>query len=107
MTLLEALLAVVILGLSAVGYLQVFQGSAQSVRAAEEWNRAGAVAESYMERELLSLRDGGAPPAPASTDGITAKVQVTPWRGRLRDVTVVVSLPDGRSLTAHRLVRSP
>jgi Tfp pilus assembly protein PilV len=106
MTLLEALLAVVILGLSAVGYLQVFQGSAQSIRAAEQWNRAAAVAESYMERELVSRREGAAPP-PSTTDGISARVQVTPWSGRLRDVTVMVALPDGRTLTVHRLVRSP
>jgi type II secretory pathway pseudopilin PulG len=107
MTLLEALLAVVILGLSAVGYLQVFQGSGQSVRLAEQWNRAAAVAESYMESELLSRRAGVAAPPPSAVDGITARVQVTPWRGRLRDVTVTVALPDGQTLTVHRLVRSP
>jgi len=105
MTLLEALVAVVILGLSAVGYLQVFQGSARSVGIAEQWNRAAAVAESYMESELLSRRDGVVAP-PSVVDGITADVQVTPWRGRLRDVMVTVSLPDGRTLTVHRLVRS-
>ena len=107
MTLLEALLAVVILGLSAVGYLQVFQGSTQSVLVAEQWNRAAAVAESYMESALLARRDGAVAAAPSTPDGITAKVQVTPWRGRLRDMTVTVALPDGRTLTVHRLVRSP
>jgi type II secretory pathway pseudopilin PulG len=49
MTLLEALLALVILGLSAVGYLDVYQASARSVRDAGEWTQVVALAESAME----------------------------------------------------------
>ena len=52
MTLLEALVALVILGLSAIGYLEVFQGAAHAARATGEWLGAAAVAESTMEQAL-------------------------------------------------------
>ena len=53
MTLLEALIALVILGLSAIGYLDVFQSSARAVRDADEWTRTVSMAESTMEAATL------------------------------------------------------
>lgn len=53
MTLLEALVALVILALSAVGYLDVFQGSARAVRGAAEWSRVVSLAEARMQGATL------------------------------------------------------
>jgi hypothetical protein len=106
-TLLEALLALVILGLSAVGYLEVFQGGARAIRAAEDWNRAAALAESTMERAIDARVAGRPADAPVAAPGLDAHVEIRPWRGRVDDIAVTVTLPDGRTLVVHRLVRSP
>lgn len=106
MTLLEALVALVILGLSVVGYLEVFQGAGRSIRAAEEWNRATAVAESVVESAVVAHREAVAPEAIPLPDGFAAQVDSRAWRvDRVDDVSVTVTLPDGRALTVHRLVR--
>jgi len=104
-TLLESLLALVILGISAVGYLEVFQGSSRAVRDAEQWERAAAVAEATLEVELLTRQEGLPAIRPDIPEGFSAQVEVTPWSGRVTDVVVTVRLPDGKSFTVHRLVR--
>jgi type II secretory pathway pseudopilin PulG len=105
MTLLEALVALVVLGLSAVGYLQVFQAGSRSIRDSEAWDRAVAVGESAMESELLVRSGGAAPPKPTLPDGFTTQVAASPWRGRLTDIVVTVQMPGGQVFTMHRLVR--
>ncbi|MBC7894412.1 MAG: hypothetical protein H7066_03310, partial [Cytophagaceae bacterium] len=75
MSLLEAFTALVILGLTAVGYLEVFQSGAQSATRAEEWQRIVAEAESTMEGATL----GGATaslPTMASSDGYARRIDV-------------------------------
>jgi type II secretory pathway pseudopilin PulG len=104
MTLLESLIALVILGLSAVGYLEVFGASARSVGKAESWDRAAWVAEASMESALLRA-NGKAAPGPLVPEGFAARVENMPWRGRVRDVLVTVTLPGGQTWTVHRLVR--
>ena len=111
MTLLEALLALVILGLSAVGYLDVFQSSARSVRDADEWTRTVSMAESTMEAATLgdALQaqnavvgygsDGGA------QGGFRRRVEVRPWRGRVQEIVVTVTSPRGTAFTLRRLTR--
>jgi Tfp pilus assembly protein PilV len=96
MTLLEALVALVILGLSAIGYLEVFQRSARGTRAAAEWEHAVAIGEAAMERSRL---DGVTP------DDSTTTVSTRPWRGRVDEMMVTVRLPDGGVLSLSRLVR--
>jgi Tfp pilus assembly protein PilV len=96
MTLLEALVALVILGLSTIGYLEVFQRSARGARSAAEWEHAVAIGEAAMERARL---DGSVPDDSATT------VTTRPWRGRLDELMVTVRLPDGGVLTLSRLVR--
>ena len=49
MTLLESLVALVIIGLTAVGFLELFQGTSRSSRDADAWLQAVAYAESAME----------------------------------------------------------
>ena len=104
MTLLEAVVALVILALTGVGYLEVFQGDARAIRNASDWTHAVAVGESAMESVLA----GGDPveaAAVAADSGIVVQVHDGPWRGRVHDVRVDVRLPDGRVLRLHRLTR--
>jgi type II secretory pathway pseudopilin PulG len=102
MTMLEALVALVILGASAAGFLGVFQSGARSMQSAAEWNRATAVAESVLEEAVRAKSSGEAADFPA--DGM-ARIDERPWSANVDEVTVRILLPDGRSLTVHRLVR--
>ncbi len=110
MTLLEALLALVILALSAVGYLDVFQGSARSVRSAAEWSRLVALAESRMEGATLGdglqaqearRRAGGS----VDDAGYRQEVVVRPWRDGVNEIVVRITGPDGTSYELRRLAR--
>lgn len=105
MTLLEGVVALVILALTAVGYLEAFQGNARSLRNASDWTRTAALAESAMESAL-------AHPTPDTTvamsDGEVVTVAHTPWPGAapVQDVAVTVRLADGHTMTVHRLTRA-
>lgn len=101
MTLLEAVVALVILALSGVGYLEVFRGDAQAVQNASDWSHAVAAGESAMEAALAGTDAGIA----VTDSGATVVVQQVPWHGRVQDVRVDVRMPDGRVLRLHRLVR--
>jgi type II secretory pathway pseudopilin PulG len=105
MTLLEALTALVILGASAAGFLGVFQNGARSVQSAEEWNRASAAAESALEDAVRAAKDGSSISPSSSGAGVETRVELQPWSARVDDVVVQVTLPDGRTMTVHRLVR--
>lgn len=106
MTMLEALVALVILGASAAGFLGVFQNGARSMQSAAEWNRATAVAEAALE-ESVRARVAGTDAEPPREDasGNQVRIENQPWSARVDDVIVNVTLPDGRSMTVHRLVR--
>ena len=106
MTLLEAVVALVILALTGVGYLEVFQGDARAIRNASDWTRAVAVGESAME-STLAAGDGDEGTAVGSDSGVVVAVHDRPWRGRVHDVRVDVQMPDGRVLRLHRLRRGP
>lgn len=103
MTLLEALVALVILGASAAGFLGVFQTSARSVQSAESWNRASALASTTLEDAVRTAKEGSISGVVAP-DG-RARVQMQPWSATVDDIVVQVTLPDGRAMTVHRLVR--
>ena len=106
MTMLEALAALLILGASAVGFLGVFQNGARSMQSAAEWNRATAVAEATLEQAVREKLQGTAPLEPlGSAGGFEARVRSEPWSAHVDDVIVRVVLPDGRSMSVHRLVR--
>jgi Tfp pilus assembly protein PilV len=108
MSLLEALVALVVLGLTGVGFLEAFQGAARSARDAAAWSAAVAWAESGMEEATL-----GAPPEAAdSLPGYRRELAVRPWRAGVDEVTVTVTLPSGarfalRRLAAHRAPQAP
>jgi type II secretory pathway pseudopilin PulG len=106
MTMLEALVALVILGASAAGFLGVFQNGARSMQSASEWNRATAVAEAALEESVRARIAGADADQRLQEDsGIQTRIEAQPWSDRVDDVIVRVTLPDGRSMTVHRLVR--
>ena len=105
MTLLEALVALVILGASAAGFLGVFQNAARSVQSAEQWNTVSAATESALEEAVRAARDGSSISPSSSVAGVETRVELLPWSPRVDDVVVRVTLPDGRTMTVHRLVR--
>ena len=107
MTLLAALLALVILSLSALGYLEVFHASARSVREAGEWTQLVARAESTMEGATLgdALQAQQGLPDSAGDDGYAHTVDVRQWRPGVREVIVTVRSPRGTAFTLRRLSR--
>ena len=98
MTLLEAILALVVLGLTATGFLGVFQQSARSARDAAQWTRAVAYAESGMEAAAVGV-------SPLDTlAGWTRSLDARPRADGLTELAVTVSSPDGVRFTLRRLV---
>lgn len=100
MTLLEAMVALVVLGLSAVGFLDLFQQVA--TRTARTAGRAEvlAVAEATMERALLDRRGDAA----LDSAGLARRVE---WRAHptgMRELVVTVEGQAGGRVTLHRLV---
>ena len=106
-SLLEALVALVILGVSAVGYLDVFQSGVASAIRSNEWTRLVAEAEAVVE--AASLGDAlQAQQALAEPDsGWERQLQVRPFAADLSELVVTVTSPRGTTFTVHRLLRVP
>ena len=110
LTLLETMVALVILGLVVVGFLAVFQGSTRLARDSERWAEAVAYAEDAMEAVKLDPRELLAPARVELRGGFERSVETRAWGAgggddSVRLVTVVVTLPDGGGrMTLSRLV---
>ena len=102
MTLLESLAALVILGSTAVGFLEMFHTAARVTRDAGEWAQVTAYAESVMEQTKLGAPESDAVAAPR---GVTARVAMRPWAPGVDEVVVVVTSSTGRRLELRRLTR--
>ena len=91
-TLLEVMVALVVLSLVALGYLQLFQGSHRLVGAAREWSQAAEYAEEAIERAQLDEQDlpGTSESLPG---GFRREITRRPWQPGLTLVTVTVFLP--------------
>lgn len=105
MILLEAAVALLIVGLSAAGYLELMQASSQALREARRWQTAAALAESYAEAALAGRQRELLPPfsPPPGYQVTTEERRVAP---RLDEVAVTVVLPDGQKLVVRRLARA-
>lgn len=102
MTLLESLAALVILGSTAVGFLEVFHTSARATRDAGDWAQVTAYAESVMERTKLEAPELASADAPR---GAVARVETRSWAPGVDEVIVVVTASSGRRLELRRLTR--
>ena len=102
LTLLETMVALVILGLVMLGYLEVFAASVRGTRQAEVWSRAVAYAEDAMEAVKIEPEAMPVGRKPLG-DGFERAVEVRSWDSRLRLITVVVYLPEGGRFAISRL----
>jgi prepilin-type N-terminal cleavage/methylation domain-containing protein len=104
LTLLEVLVALVILGMVGLGYLQLFHQSHRVVADSRQWLAAVVYAEDAVEDVKLQ----GITNLPAAEDlpgGFRRQISASPWRPGLAAVTVTVSLPGGGSFDLQRLVQ--
>jgi len=93
LTLLEVMVALVVLSLVALAYLQLFQGSHRLVGAAQEWSQAVEYAEDAIERAKLGGPSVLETPAESLPGGFRREVTSRPWQPGLTRVTVTVFLP--------------
>jgi len=104
LTLLEVLVAIVVLGLVGLSYLELFHQSHRMVGDSREWSRAVGYAEEAMEGIKLSGVDG----QPAAEDlpgGFRREISSRLWRPGLRAVEVTVLLPGGGRFDLERLLQ--
>lgn len=95
LTLLETMIALVIVGVIVAGTLGAVVESGHAVRNAAAWSDAVGYAEDGLER----ARSGDAVPDSVGAErlpgGYVRWVERAPWRGELRQVTAIVILPSG------------
>lgn len=102
MTLLEALAALIVLGTTAVGFLEVFHTTARVTRDASDVAQVAAYAESVMEATKLDGEDASRLEAPR---GMVGRVETRPWTAGVTEVVVVVTSARGQRLELRRLTR--
>lgn len=104
MTLLETVVALVILSLSAIGVLGIFQQTNRAAVDAHTW----AVATSYAEEGIEAVKIGAAASRELETsrnlDGFIRRIETHPAAHGLVDVSVTVTVPGGASMVVHRLI---
>ena len=105
LTLLEVMVALVILSLVALGYLQLFHGSHRLVGAAREWSQAVEYAQDAMERVKLGGPNVLGMPAESLPGGFRREITSRPWQPGLTLVTVTVFLPAGGHFDLNGLTR--
>ena len=106
MTLLEALTALVILGLAGTGFLAVFDGAARAARHADVASHLVAQAEATLAE--AAVRGPDAPDLTPAPPGVARRVELRPWRrAGLAELVVTVRTTEGDSVQLRRLVRAP
>ena len=103
MTLLESIIALVILSLSAVGALGIFQGASRAAIDAQAWTVAASYAEQGIEAAKIGDRDVAA--ETQLPNGFRRRIESKPAQQGLVDVAVTVEMPGGAQLVVHRLVQ--
>ena len=111
MTLMEAVVALVILALVAVGCLELTQGASNLEYSATQWNAAVSAAESRMAQVTsgagsaaeTSVRQNITVKADLERDADT-RVTREPWRSGLDLISVSVPVVAGKRYVLRRLV---
>lgn len=104
MTLLETVIALVILSLAAVGLLELFERTSRTASDAQSWVSAAAYAEQGVEAAKIGDVALRALPAQRLAPGFSRKVEKGALRNGIADVVVTVSIPRGGQYVVHRLV---
>jgi len=107
LALLEVMVALVILGLVAVAYLELLQASHGLVVRSRTQAQAVSYAAAGMERAKLELPNLEPKPTELLPGGFRREVVTRHWRGGLAMLTVSVYLPDGARFDLARLVQEP
>jgi hypothetical protein len=105
MTLLEVMVAFVILGLVIAGYLRLLQGGQALIFASRTWTDVVAAAQDGMERAKLAPDSAGSQPDEALPGGLRRRTTVEPWRPGLALVTVTIAMPGQGRFSVSRLAR--
>jgi type II secretory pathway pseudopilin PulG len=106
MTLLESVIALVILSLTAVGVLGIFQQTSRAADDARAWTAATSYLEEGMETVKLGEWTTSSLTASSLPPGYARHFERRPGPNGLTDVAVTVSIPGGAALTVHRFVRA-
>jgi prepilin-type N-terminal cleavage/methylation domain-containing protein len=108
LTLLEVMVALVILGLVATSILEVFGGSVRAAASSRTWAQAVAYAEDAMERtKLVPTPAAGMSTSESLPGGFERWVESEQWTPGVQELTVVVVLPGGAKFEVSRLVHTP
>jgi len=105
LTLLEVLVALVVLSLVALSYLQLFHGSHRLVSASREWSHAVEYAADAIEGAKLGGSSLLGTPAESLPGGFRREIMRRPWQPGLTLVTVTVFLPGGGRFDLDWLTR--
>ncbi len=107
LTLLEVMVALVILGLVVVTYLELFAGNLRAAANAQAWSQAVVYAEDAMESAEIRGAAFANLPSTAMGGGFKRRVEVHSWERGLTRLTVVVTLPRGGEFRLDRVVKTP
>lgn len=98
LTLLEVIVAMLILSVVLAGYLELFHGSHLLLARSRIWAQAVAYAADGMEEAKLDETRAVSLP-----DGFRRRVTAATWAPGIRVITVTVTLPDGSHFDLRRL----
>jgi prepilin-type N-terminal cleavage/methylation domain-containing protein len=107
LTLLETMVALVILGVVVVGYLELFAATARSTEDLDLWSSAVAYAENAVESVKLDPSFAIANSRQSLPGGFERRVDLRPWGAGLQLASITVQLPDGRTFALSRLLEIP
>jgi prepilin-type N-terminal cleavage/methylation domain-containing protein len=100
LTLLEVLVALIVLSLVGLSALQLVHQSHGLASNARRWSDAVAYAQDAMEEAKL----GALPSGDALPGGYRRQVTRQPWQPGFDRITITVFLPGGGQFDLHRLV---
>lgn len=102
-TLLETMVALVILGLVVLSTVQLLGTTVRASRAIDTWTAAVAYAEEGMELAKVDLSTMLVRGREPLADGFVRQIRARPEREGLQLVSVTVLFPDGGEYTLDRL----
>lgn len=104
LTLLETMIALVILGLVGVAFLGVFTQASRTTTDLDLWSTAVVHAEAGMELAIVDARGAVSRSPERLGGGFTRATTVQSWIGRTDLITVTVEFSDGRRYALRRLL---
>lgn len=107
LTLLEVMVALVILGLVATGFLETFAGALRATTQSRIWAQALVYGEQGQELIKVEGLDRARGIEAKLGGGFARRVSVRPWQEGVVRATVQVTLPDGARFELDRLVATP